>query len=355
MKFIQVNNKQKKNFETFVNSQEETTCMQMWEWSEFRNRSFPNLYKKTGVVDEKGVFKLAATLFFNKFKLLGNIIYIPQGPIWSDEEALGVFTESIQNCSKRYCIAVICEPRIKKNSQKEDELYNFGYKFTDKAVQPRTTVFLDLEKSEDELLGRFSKSTRYNVRYAKRKGIEVRKYSKPNDIGRIKKFYELLRKTQKRKYFHVQPLKYFENLWVEFSKNNHIFLVEAHYKGEHLGTIIVLHNNLWSASLFSASSTKYSKLKPLYLARWESILEAKSQNCKIYDFFGATSSKDKSHPFYKTTQYKLGFGREVTEFAGTYELILDPLRYKIWQSLVNVGAFKFYEANFLKQFRKKNK
>ncbi|MDD3647791.1 MAG: peptidoglycan bridge formation glycyltransferase FemA/FemB family protein, partial [Candidatus Dojkabacteria bacterium] len=105
----------------------------------------------------------------------------------------------------------------------------------------------------------------------------------------------------------------------------------------------------------SASSPEHTELKPIYLARWESILEARSTGCKVYDFFGATDSKDERHPFYKTTQHKLGFGRDLTKFAGTYELIIDPLRYKIWQTFVSLGIFKFYEENFLREFRKRNK
>ncbi|MBU0976517.1 MAG: peptidoglycan bridge formation glycyltransferase FemA/FemB family protein [Patescibacteria group bacterium] len=355
MNFIKTENNHKKKFEGFVNSQKETTCMQMWEWSDFRNKLFPGLYKRTGVVDTENNFHLTATLFINQFRFIGKIIYIPQGPIWDSQEALAIFSEKIQVCSKSKCIAVICEPRIKKESIEEQELLNLGYKFTNKAVQPRTTVFLDLRGTEEELMSRFSKSTRYNIKYAQRKGISIRKYSKPDDVGRIKMFFDLLKQTQERKYFQVQTLKYFEDLWTEFSRNNHIFLVEAHYKDKHLGTIIVLHNGIWSASLFSASSLEHSELKPIYLARWESILEAKGRGCRFYDFFGATDSEDSKHPFYKTTQHKLGFGRELTKFAGTYELIIDSLRYKIWQKLVNLGIFKFYEENFLKEFRKRSK
>ncbi|MDD3647931.1 MAG: peptidoglycan bridge formation glycyltransferase FemA/FemB family protein, partial [Candidatus Dojkabacteria bacterium] len=310
MDFIKTKDIHKEEFEKFVNAQRETTCMQMWEWSDFRNKMFPGLYKRTGIIDNKDKFKLAATLFINHFRYLGNIIYIPQGPVWKDQESLAIFTERIQACSKNKCIAVICEPRIKKGSDKEEELIDVGYKFTNKAVQPRTTVILDLSGSEDELLSRLSKSTRYNIKYARRKGVEVRKYSKPEDIGRVKDFFKLLKKTQERKYFYVQSLSYFEDMWNEFSRNNHIFLIEAHFKNKHLGSIIVLHNGLWSASLFSASSPEHTELKPIYLARWESILEARSTGCKVYDFFGATDSKDERHPFYKTTQHKLGFGRD---------------------------------------------
>ena len=355
MKLIKVENEHKNKFEAFVNGKPQVTCMQMWEWCNFRNELMPGLYNRLGVVDAQGDFHLTANYAIFKFKFFGKVIYIPQGPIWDSKEALGEFKKGIEKLGKENnCFLVICEPRVRKDDEEFEQLIKYNFKYTDKAVQPRVTVFLDLTKGEEELLKSFSKTTRYNIRYATRKGVTVTKYNSPKDIDRIIHFYELLQMTKKRRYFYVQPLNYFEKLWNEFSRNGHATLYEVTYKGDLLGSLIVLNNKIWAGSIFSGSSRKFTKLKANYLSRWESIRDAKAKGCKIYDFFGATKSREENHPFYHTTQFKLGFGRSVTEFAGTFEIILNQIKYNMWYALERFGLFKFYEDSFIKEFQRRN-
>ncbi len=355
MKYIEVRENNKNKFEEFVNNNKYATCMQMWGWAEFRNEIEDNLYTRVGIVSDKSEFYLTATYAIHRFNILGKVLYIPQGPIWSNEKALTIFVRNIRKvANQNNCFAVVCEPRVRKNDKRFNQLIDNKFKYTDEAVQPRDTVFIDLTKSEKELMYSFSKSTRYNIRYARKKGIVVKRYTSEKDVDRIDGFYKLIKKTQKRKYFYVQDKRYFVELWKKFSRNNQAILYEARYKGEVLGIIVVLYNNIWASSLFSSTTRKYANLKPIYLARWESIKDAKSIECKIYDFFGATRSKDKKHPFYYTTQHKLGFGQRVEEFAGTFEIVLDPFKYKLWRLLENQGIFRFYERTFLKLFNKKN-
>jgi lipid II:glycine glycyltransferase (peptidoglycan interpeptide bridge formation enzyme) len=353
MQFIQIEPKHKHQYERFVNNNTMATCMQMWEWAEFRNRLWTDSHNRVGVVDKDNTFHLTATYAINKFKFLGNILYIPQGPIWDDPKALNIFSKEIKKVAKQNnCIAIICEPRVKLDSESYKELISAGFTFSNKAVQPRVTVFLDL--ANDNLLNSFSKSTRYNVKYAARKEIEIAKYSSPSDIAHIQDFHELIVETRERKYFYVQPLEYFENLWKEFSTNNHATLYEAKFEDELLGAILVLNNNVWASSLFSASNRKHSNLKPMYLARWESIRGALAKGCKIYDFFGATNSKDENHPFFHTTKHKLGFSKKLEEFAGTFEIITNPVKYTLWKKIESLGLIKFYEQTFVKEFKRKN-
>lgn len=329
--------------------------MQMWEWAQFRNRIAPRLFERIGVIDNTGKFHLTATYETFKYKLFGNVIYIPQGPIWDDEKALNLFTTKIRDIARQTnTFLIVCEPRVKTDSAKFEQLINTGMTFTKKAVQPRITVFLDLTQSEDELLASFSKTTRYNIRYAARKGVTIIKYTSAQDLSRIKKFYSLLQETRKRKYFYIQPFNYFEELWKEFAESNFISLYEARYKDELLTSLLVIDNNRWAGSLFSASSRKFSNLKATYLARWESIKHSKEKGCETYDFFGATDSNDKKHPFFNTTQFKLGFGRTIQEFAGTFEIILNPIKYKAWRLCESLDLFKFYEDSFVKEFRKRH-
>jgi lipid II:glycine glycyltransferase (peptidoglycan interpeptide bridge formation enzyme) len=355
MQLIQITNKHKTSYTNFINNKDEATCLQMWEWAELRNTLGTKIFHRVGVVDKENRMLLSATYAINQFSKIGNLLYIPQGPIWDNEDALMIFKDGIENIArKNNCFAIICESRIKKGSDKFRQLKEIGFVNTSKAVQPKTTVLLDILRPEKELLKSFSKSTRYNIRYAKKQGVTIKKFMSLKDTDRIDAFYKLLIKTQKRNYFYIQSPEYFRALWRGFSKNNHATLIEAWYKGKLLNSILVLNNNTWSGSLFSASSREHSNIKATYLARWESIKDAKEKGCKTYDFFGATESKNPKHPFYNTTQFKIGFGREFTNFAGTFETIINPIKYNIWIALQKLGKIKFYEYTFLKEFTRRN-
>jgi len=355
MNFREATKKDKASFEKFVNSKKEATCMQMWQWADFRNKLGKKFYKRL-IVEENNDIQLTATVALNSFRFLGNVLYIPQGPVWSDSEALKYFSDKLCDYVKRRnYFAIVCDPRVQENSGRFEELIKVGFKFTDKAVQPKCTIFIDLTKDKDQLISDFSRTTRYNIRYAKRKGVKIKHFTSPQDVDRIDEFYKLLIATRKRKYFHVQTKEYFQELWKEFSREGRANLFEAWVESDHVGTIITLNSEVWASSLFSASCSKHSKLKPMYLTRWESILDAKSKGCNIYDFFGATDSNDKNHPFYYTTRHKLGFEKSFKKFAGTFEIVLDPVKYRAWKLLEKNLIFKFYEDTFLKIFRNANK
>jgi len=353
MKFIHITNKDKEIYEAFVNNHKYATPLQMWEWASFRNRLGKKLFERVGIIDDKKILHLTATFQISSFKSLGNVLYIPQGPLWDTTESLKMFAKEILKYSKqKRCFAVIIEPRVIRNSKCYQALVDVGFTYSDKAVQPRNTVFVELDRTEDELLKSFSKTTRYNIRYAKRKGVVIKRYNLPEDISRIAAFYSLLKETQKRSYFHIQHISYFEQLWKEFTRNKHSYLYEAYYQDILLHSLLVLKTNKTAISLYSASSRKHSNVKATYFTRWKSILDAKEDGCRIYDFFGATSSDDSSHPFYHTTQFKLGFGRKVAEYSGTFEIIVNPIKYTIWNTLEKLQIFAFYEESFLRNFKK---
>ena len=354
MQIIYPEQKDKDLFDKFVNSSPMATCLQMWEAKEYRNKSKTIPYDRIAIQDNNQIVA-AATFSVSKFKYLGNLIYIPHGPVWSGEEALFTLTNELINIAKnKNAFAIVAEPRIFQNSNENNELLRAGYKYTGKAVQPRHTVLIDLTRDSQDILNSFSKSTRYNIRLADKKGIQIRSYLNPSDSSQIDSFYKLLKETQDRKYFYVQDKSFYQYLWSEYSKNNHAALFEAYYQDELLNSLLLLYNDYRASSIYSASSRKYSNLKATYLLRWKSIEFAKENGCRLYDFFGAAKTEDTNHPFYYTTQFKLGFGREITEYAGTFEIILNPVKYNAWIYGAKFGFFKLYEDSFLKDLKNKS-
>lgn len=351
MKFVAISEKDKSAYEKLVNNRLEATCLQMWEWAKFRNQLGAKLFKRIGIQEGKDLH-LVATYQISNYKVFGKVLYIPQGPIWDSPRVFDLFAQNIKSLAqKEGCHLVVLEPRVFSGDERYNQLLSNGFVYNQNTIQPRETVLVDLTKNEEELLASFSKNTRYNINYAARKGISIKRYDKPEDVTRINQFYDLLQETQQRNEFEIQPIDYFQKLWETFSENRHAHMFEAWFGNQVVSTIIMLHDNVWATSMFSSSSRKHSNLKHTYLLRWESIKSARNLGCKTYDFFGATSSQDTSHPFYHTTQFKLHFGHKVTSFAGTFEMIIDPVKYNLWKLAENLRIIKFYEKSIIKHYK----
>ena len=73
-------------------------------------------------------------------------------------------------------------------------------KFSD-GVQPRYVFRLDIKgKTEDEVFKEFHQKTRYNIRYARKKGVEIKEGTKED----LKKFHEIMVETGKRDNFLIR-------------------------------------------------------------------------------------------------------------------------------------------------------
>ena len=79
-------------------------------------------------------------------------------------------------------------------------------------IQFKNTFWIDLTKSEDELLANMKQKTRYNIRLAEKKDVKVRQGSS-NDFDVI---YEMYAATSARDGFIIRPKEYYFLLWKTF-------------------------------------------------------------------------------------------------------------------------------------------
>ncbi len=80
--------KEKKDFEDFVNPNPYATCLQMWEFKEFRDKVNTIPYHRIIVKDGGGQILAAATYSISRFRHIGNVLYVPHVPLWKDAKSL---------------------------------------------------------------------------------------------------------------------------------------------------------------------------------------------------------------------------------------------------------------------------
>jgi peptidoglycan pentaglycine glycine transferase (the first glycine) len=198
--------------------------------------------------------------------------------------------------------------------------------------QPKRTLALDLRKSEDELLSGMHHKTRYNIRVAQKHGIEI-KTEKNAEI-----FWKLNSETTARDKFKSHDKVYYEKMLSCPLTRQYT----AWYNGVPIASHIhVVHGDVWTY-LHGTSGNEHRNVMAPYLLHWYSIQQAKEIGCSVYDFWGIAPAAAEGavvseyngttwqadHGWTGITRYKTGFGGEVREYPGAFEISIRPFWYR---------------------------
>ncbi len=348
MKFTQVTLDQKERFSQFLQQSPYGHFLQTWEWGEVKAKTGwePLRY----MVEEEGRILCAVSLLKRKLPLVnGYILYAPRGPVFDlkDEKLLDFFLREVKRVAKKEkAIFLKIDPAI------EDQdcgriLRNKGFLNAERGknfegIQPRFVMRLPLEATLEEILAGFHHKTRYNIRIAERKGVEIRIAESKEEL---KDWYEVLLETAERDNFLVRSSKYFEEIWDQMKEPGLTRLFLAYYEGEMIaGTLAFLHGDTaWY--LYGASSNRHRQVMPNYLLQWEMIKWAKEEGCTLYDFRGVSGDMDPSNPLYGLYRFKKGFNPELVEFIGEYDLAFSPLLYHLYNYAE--PRYRYYRGKLL--------
>ncbi|MBU1016783.1 MAG: peptidoglycan bridge formation glycyltransferase FemA/FemB family protein [Patescibacteria group bacterium] len=189
------------------------------------------------------------------------------------------------------------------------------------------TLFLDLTKSEETLLKEMHSKTRYNIRLAPKKEVVVKEANKE----KLPIFLKLQKETAKRQGFYIHNDHYFKTVFEELSKRDMAKLLIAYKEDTPLTAWLLFVYKEVIYYVYGGSSEEYKNLMPSNLMAWEAIKLGKSLNCKYFDMWGIADNPENSKdPWYGFTKFKLGFGGNIVEFEDSWDLVLEPLPYKLF-------------------------
>jgi len=269
--------------------------------------------------------------YFISFHKIPKIAYsigtVLRGPELSQE----MLDEAYAIGKKEKAIFIKFEPDVFKTDKK--------YNYSNLVKSPKDAFFpfsfiVDLTKSEDDLLKSFHSKTRYNIKVAQKHGVKVSEET--TDKG-FEKYLKLLLETTKRKKFYLHTKKYHQDLWnlIKKDKMTHIFI--ASYKKVPLAAFMVftLGDRLFYP--YGASSDQHREVMAPTLLMWEVIRFGKKLGLKSFDMWGCLGpnalSTDRGFGFHR---FKQGFGGELKEFVGTYDLIINKQFYLLYNLVDNI-------------------
>lgn len=280
--------------------------LQTWEWGEFR--------KTTG---NKVLRTKYGQITIHKIPLVNlHIGMFLKGP-----KPTSRMLEELKKIGKKHNLIFIkLEPAVafaKKNHEYEhlESLFIEAGAIKGKPFFTPSTFWVDLKRSEEEIFKNFSSKTRYNIRLAERKGIEV---TEDNSEKSFENYINLMRQTVKRQKFYAHSEKYHRLMWDILHQSSIAHLLTAKYKGEPLVSWILF---LWKDKLYypyGASSDKHKNLMAPNLMMWEAIKFGKKHNLETFDLWGREIGKG-------FTKFKEGYSPQVVEFLGSWDLITSSL------------------------------
>ncbi|MDD3630155.1 MAG: GNAT family N-acetyltransferase [Bacteroidales bacterium] len=175
-------------------------------------------------------------------------------------------------------------------------------------VPDRKTIYIDLQKTYEELFSKFQTTTRKQIKRAiYRHKIEVKWYEK--DVTQLNIFLDIYNETMDRVnsipylYFNKQ---YFKSL-IE-TTNNVCF--EAIYQGKPIAAILVFYNQTYLHGHLGGALTEYLSMSPYSLLYSEIIKFGQMKGCK-YFHIGGGATANINDPL---LQYKLHFSQTTLDF-----------------------------------------
>jgi lipid II:glycine glycyltransferase (peptidoglycan interpeptide bridge formation enzyme) len=212
--------------------------------------------------------------------------YIPKGPVGENWEKLWPEVDKV--CRQNGVMFLKVEPDLweDKTGPYFEGNVPSGFRLSPHEIQPRRTLVVDLDQSEDEILANMKQKTRYNIRLSARKGVKVR------ESQDIETFYELLETTGERETFGVHSRDYYQQAYDWFSPLDQCALLVAEFEGEPLASLMVFAKDDRAWYFYGASSNVHRNLMPTYLLQWEAIRWARRKGCKRYDLWGVPDAEE---------------------------------------------------------------
>lgn len=426
-------NMDKERFNSFIDNHYLGHFLQTSEWGEFKSLHEWNMHR-VGFEKNGEIVACSLLLSRNIPGLNKKILYAPRGFVlnYGDKDILKQFTESIKKFGKKIgAIFVRIDPYVKRIDRDLDgkviegglnnnyiiesltdlDFIHKGFDLNFDGVQPRFSMRLDITDNIENVFKSFHSKTRYNIRVAERKGIEILEGNKED----LKRFEEIMRVTGDRDGFITRPLSYFNEMYDILVPKNRMKLFLAKFnidkgienlkeellteksnldryreqlkesddenktdklnnkidnslkriekleeevsnlekeKIENPEGIIISGTILMLTGdkawyLYGASDNSYRNLMPNHLIQWEMIKYSKEQGCSLYDFRGISGDLSEDNHLYGLYKFKKGFNPEFTEYIGEFDLILNKTLYYAWE--VMIPKFKKIRRKFIKR------
>jgi peptidoglycan pentaglycine glycine transferase (the first glycine) len=313
------------------------SILQSWNWGEFKARHGWGSLRL--LCECEGEPVVAAQILSRKLGPFA-VLYIPRGPAFGDADdgALSAMTMAIDRVARHQRAVIAFLEPDRTPSVSLPETGALGWLQGQTNVQPLRTIKVPVNRSDDDILAAMKNKTRYNVRLAGRRGVNIRR----GTMADIAPFYELLEETSDRDGFGIHTVEYYADMIDVFGERAALLLAE--FEGEIAAGAIVLQHGDEAIYMFGASARKHQRHMPTHLVQFEAMRWARERGCQTYDLWGIPATDTPPEEamdsdlnvrsgLWGVYRFKQGFGGEVVSYPGVYERHYYPRLVALWRRL----------------------
>ncbi|MCD8484509.1 peptidoglycan bridge formation glycyltransferase FemA/FemB family protein [Candidatus Woesebacteria bacterium] len=304
--------------------------LQSWEWGEFRQATGQSL-ERLGIFGDNGALEQALSVTFHKIPVLGGTAgYMPKGPRPTPE-----MLHALSEVGRRQgCVFIKLEPNVQAPVEAEQPFADLEEMLSNNSAQPGRSLFTrytfvkDLSADEETMLAGFKSKTRYNIRLAERKGVEV--VEDTTQAG-LEEYIRLLEETTARQGFYAHGSDYFRTMWKVLCESGMLRILKATYEGKTLSAWILFLFNGVGYYPYGASSREHREVMANNLMMWEALKLAKREGCTSFDMWGSLGpNPDSNHKWYGFHKFKEGYDVELVQSLPTHDLVINSPIYSLF-------------------------
>ena len=338
------------NWNEIISGLPGASLLQTEQWAEVKSHvgweAFPRLWKKSD-----GTVEAAALILKRPIRFGMSFLYVPRGPLmdWNDEILRDrVLADLSAFGREQKALFVKIDPDVPVSFGEPDteEFRNdpagqsllayyqkYGWVHSPQQIQFANSVWINTEKSVDDLLSNMKQRTRYKVRLAEKKGVAVRRGT-PDDFDSIADLYA---ETSSRDGFLIRNKSYYLDVWQLFYEAEMLTPLIAEVEGEMVAAVMIFITGDTARYVYGMSGPNHREKMPNYLLQWEAIKLAKEKGCKIYDLWGAPDEFREEDRMWGVYQFKRGLGGDVVITPGAWDLPLNATGYRLFIHLFGQG------------------
>jgi len=278
-----------------------------------------------------------------------SVAYVPRGPLLSGDDAIDTMLLALLEhvSRRRRAVFLRLEPEMLEQEAGADRYHSWllckGFR-TAAPIQPRSSIHLDVARTEKELFASFRKGHRADIRRAERQGVSVR-VGTSSDIAA---FYAMMQSTGKRANFGIHTQEYYRQAALLFGERSRLLFAEQ--EEQTIAAHMVFADAHTGLYLYSGATEAGLKSGANHLLQWHALQWAHTRGCHRYDFWGipdalgraatiartpeehtALEEEAQQDPLIGVYRFKKGFGGNIVRYLPAYDQVFLAPFYAIWQ------------------------
>lgn len=296
--------------------------LQSWEWGETRKAIGKEIYR-FGLFDKNKLKSVYTVILYNlprvKYKV-GHLIF---SEIPSPETI-----NFMQSTLAEYNVVFIKIEPYKYSADQQENIQSFNEwkSLLDRSSIKNSpsesrymydqTIILDLTKEESQLNKELRKSTRYTIRNAYTKLVQI------EESEDFQTFWNVFESTVKRQNYYAHDENYHITVWENMRKNISKFFI-AKLDEDVLAAFEIFFFNQRAYYVYSGSSDKNRQLGGSNILMWETILRSKALGCNEFDLWGIGDKPS----FRGFSSFKEGYGGQKVYMMEGLDIVFDQYLY----------------------------